>query len=290
MEGTSHVGQRLQQFLDHYKLTARQAAVRMGDEKSGKIYKLLSGDAKPGFDTLTQMMAVWPELSADWLVMGRGAMLRNGAAASDAPAALPGKTPPRGVFSQQLVTVTIDKTGKDATLMVPLMAQAGYPTHFNDPVFLEDMRSYTIPSFERGSYRAFEVDGLSMYPTFAPSDVVVCSLVDRWDLLRPGQCYVVVTAENVLLKRINTPITDPTATVELLSDNLSYETYSVPVEDVMQLWMVRGFVSTTVPSRPDPKDDVLDRLREAVESLGNDYHEVRRFMDDTRGQTFMKAS
>ena len=290
MEATPHVGQRLQQFLDHYKLTARQAAVKMGDEKSGKIYKLLSGDAKPGFDTLTKMLAVWPELSADWLVMGRGPMVHGKAAVGNAPS--PPTAPARGVFSQQLVTVTVDRTGKDATLMVPLTAQAGYPTHFNDRVFLEDMKPYTVPGFEMGSYRAFEVDGLSMYPTFAPSDVVVCSLVDRWDLLRPGRCYVVVTAENVLLMRINTPITDPTASVELVSDNITYETYSVPVEDVMQVWMVRGYVSTTIQSRPDPKGDVLERLQEAIETLGHDYHEVRRFMEEsTRGRgPLMKAA
>ena len=133
MEPTAHVSQRLQQVLDHYQLTARQAAVKMGDEKSGKIYKLLSGDAKPGFDTLTQMLEVWPELSADWLVMGRGPMVHG---AEQAPPAAKSKgaeskqqsEPWKNLGNFNVLTVTVDRDGKENTLLVPLKAQAGYPS------------------------------------------------------------------------------------------------------------------------------------------------------------------
>ena len=288
MEPTAHVSQRLQQVLDHYQLTARQAAVKMGDEKSGKIYKLLSGDAKPGFDTLTQMLEVWPELSADWLVMGRGPMVRGGEAE---PAKASGKAqaadskqqsePWKNLGNFKVLTVTVDREGKENTLLVPLTAQAGYPSLCNEAVYLQDMQPYHLPGFEWGTYRAFEVSGTSMSPTFGHKDIVVCSVVDRKDLLKPWECYVIVTSENLLLKRVSTVITEADETFELHSDNPGYEPYRLPVADIQQLWMVRGYLSTSIPARPmDKTVQTMERLQEVIELLGHDYHEVRRFLEE----------
>ncbi len=281
MEAKTQVSQRLQQFLDHYKLTARQAAVKMGDEKSGKIYKLLSGDAKPGFDTLTQMLEVWPDLSADWLVMGRGPMVHDGSKAKSEKSNATGG----GLNNWQVLTITVDRDGEENTLLVPLAAQAGYPSLCNEAVYLSDMKPYHLPGFERGTYRAFEVSGVSMSPTFGHRDIVVCSVVDRKELLKPWECYVVVTSENVLLKRISATITDPKGTVELHSDNPGYEPYRIPVADIMQLWMVRGYLSSSIPARPmDRTVQTMERLQEVIELLGHDYHEVRRFLEENSTQ------
>ena len=110
--------------------------------------------------------------------------------------------------------------------------------------------------------------------------------MDRWDLLRPEESYVLVTAENVLLKRLVAPITDRRGTIALHSDNTGqhrairgntgqYGVHTMPVADLLELWMVRGYVSTKAPGRPDSAGE---RLREAVEELGHNYHKVLRFL------------
>ena len=92
-----------------------------------------SGDAKPGFDTLTQMLEVWPELLADWLVMGRGPMVRG--EQTPAPASKPaGDWTNWGNF--QVLTVTVDGDKNENMLLVPLTAQAGYPLLHNEAVYL----------------------------------------------------------------------------------------------------------------------------------------------------------
>ena len=282
MENVTNVGQRLQLVLDHYKLTARQAAVKMGDEKSGKIYKLLSGDAKPGFDTLTQMLELWPELSADWFVTGRGAMVRG----PEKPAAS-GKGAATGPTPQGRVHALADPGDGDReenTVLVPIAAQASYPSLFTEGKYLQDLKRYHLPGFERGSYRAFEVSGVGMSPTFGHKDIVVCSFVDRKDLLKPWECYVVVTSENILFKRIGSVIADADEAFELHSDNPGYEPYRLPVADITQLWMVRGCLSTSIPARPlDRTKQAMERLEKAIELLGHDYHEVRRYLEESAG-------
>lgn len=68
------------------------------------------------------------------------------------------------------------------------------------------------------------------------------------------------------------------------SDNPGYEPYRLPVADIQQLWMVRGYLSTSIPARPlDRTAQTMARLQEVIELLGHDYHEVRRYLEESAG-------
>lgn len=122
-----------------------------------------------------------------------------------------------------------------------------------------------------------------MSPTFGYKDIVVCSVVDRKSLLKPWEYYV-VTSENLLLKRISAVITDADETFELHSDNPGYEPYQLPVADIQQLWMVRSYLSTSIPARPmDRTAQTMERLQEVIELPGHNYHEVRRYLQESVG-------
>ena len=179
----------------------------------------------------------------------------------------------------QVLTAAIDNTRKENTLLVPLTTQARYAACCNEATYLQDVKRYYLPGFEGGAYRAFEVEGGSMSPTFGSSDIVVCSLVDRWDLLKPRECYVVVTTENLLLKRINVVITDQSSTFELHSDNPGYEPYRLPVADLKELWLVRGYLSRIVPARPVNLEASTERLQELVDRLGRDFQDAGQALD-----------
>lgn len=281
MESTAGVGERIKQVLAHYQLNANQASQKLGHANASKVYKFLAGDFKPGYDSLVELLSTWPEISGDWLVMGRGSMLRTGMGATDAESGnklLP-TTPQRGLTSGQVLAVTVDRTGKENTLFVPVEAQAGYQRSFNEAKFLQDMVPYHLPGFEGKTYRAFEVSGNSMYPSYKHKDIVVCSFVDRWDLLQPDESYVLVTPENLLLKRLVAPITDRRGTIDLHSDNTGqYRVFTMPAADLLELWMVRGVVSSQAPGRPD---SALERLRDAIEEMGHNYQEVVRFLNNS---------
>jgi phage repressor protein C with HTH and peptisase S24 domain len=281
MENPTGVSERIKQILAHYQLNANQASQKLGHTNASKVYKFLAGDFKPGYDSLVELLATWPEISGDWLLLGRGPMLRSeaGASAADAPPAKAATVPQRAVSSGQVLMITVDRTGKENTLLVPMTAQAGYRHSYNEEAYLKDMVPYHLPGFGDGTMRAFEVSGDSMAPTYRHRDIVVCSYVDRWDLLRPDESYVLVTSENVLLKRLVAPITDRRGVVELHSDNSGqYGVYQLPVADLLELWMVRGFVSNNAPGRPD---NANDRLRQVIEEMGHNYHEVLRFLSNS---------
>ena len=279
-------GGRIKQLFEHYRLSTYEANQKLGYARSSKLYKVLSGDVKPSYETTTDLLSAFPEVSAEWLLMGKGPMLRTAQPEQSAqadPIELPKPTMQlqRAVFSNaQIHTVTVDRTGNESTMLVPLAVQAGYPTLCNEAVYLQDMKSYELPGFEYGEYRAFEVDGDSMHPTFRHRDIVVCKHVDRLDLLKPDECYVIVTLENLLLKRIPAVITDRRGMFELHSDNPAFKPYKLPVADLQQLWIVRGYLSTNIPGKPDyTAARLMERLQEVIELLGHDYNEVRQFLN-----------
>ena len=62
---------RLQQFLDLEKLSAARFAEIMGLQRSG-ISHLLSGRNKPGYDFITRFLKHFPQINAEWFLLGIG--------------------------------------------------------------------------------------------------------------------------------------------------------------------------------------------------------------------------
>ncbi len=278
MEDNNNIGERLKTFLDRKNLNVRQASQLLGHEKPSKLYKLVNNDAKPGCDTLIELVNKWPDLSLDWLVMGSDKPTPY--ADSDLaslPAAARPAMPMRGVDTGRVLAVTVDRMGKSNIVHVPSRVQAGYTRSFDEPAYLQDLTPYTLPFFTSGTLRSFEVEGNSMEPTFRTRDVVVCQHVDRLDLLQPGHCYVVVMDGNVLVKRLHEPITHRRQMVALYSDNPGYRPTQVPAEDILQLWLVRGFISTNVPAG---LGDAQLRLLQQIDALGLDPDEVGRYLTE----------
>ena len=279
-ENTSTVVGRIQAMFAHYGLNASSASKLLGYSSTSKLYKILQG-SEPSLPTLVEFLDKWPDVSIEWLVQGRGPMLRSGAGETMLPApagrVLTADRLP-AINSGQVITITVDKDGEDNTELVPVAAQAGYAVQHNEAVFVSDLPRYRIPGFESGKFRAFEVSGDSMEPTLNHRDIVVCSLVDNWRLLIPGDVYVVVTDESVMLKRIHHRITDLAGTVELHSDNPHRRPYAMECVEITQLWRVRGYVSSYIPSAPDV---TIERLWEVIEVLGFDKGEVRRHLAES---------
>ncbi|GAB2855381.1 hypothetical protein GCM10027044_14020 [Hymenobacter ruber] len=176
--------------------------------------------------------------------------------------------------------VTVDDKGNENTVLVSIPAQAGYSMSHNEAVYLQQFGTYKIPGFERGEFRAFEVAGDSMEPTINHRDVVVATRVEELRLLEPGEVYVVVTPESVMLKRIKHRLRSDDKEVTLFSDNPHRLPYGIETRDIIELWRVRGYI----PSAPDI---TVERLWEVIEQLGFDRGEVRKHLieNSTSGAT-----
>jgi phage repressor protein C with HTH and peptisase S24 domain len=273
------VADRLNELTRFYGLNANSLTHKLNYPNNSKMYKLLGG-TEPSFPTLVDILRAFPDVSPDWLVLGNGQMLRgeSGGAAAPAPSTARAVATERlpAINSGRVLTITVDRDGEDNTELVPVAAQAGYTLQHNEGV-VKELPRYRVPGFENGKFRAFEVSGDSMEPTLNHRDIVVCSYVDNWRLLVPGDVYVVVTDESVMLKRIRQRITDRASEVMLYSDNPHRPPYPMECSEITELWRVRGYVSSYLPSTPDV---TAERLWEVIDALGLDRGAVRAHLEE----------
>ena len=69
-----------------------------------------------------------------------------------------------------------------------------------------------------------------------PGSIVVGRYVDNWYEVKDGTTYIVVSAnDGIVYKRVFNQI-DDTGNLVLRSDNPSYPPYTIPVEDVLEVW------------------------------------------------------
>jgi len=67
---------RLLKFITREELTSARFAEIIGVQPSS-ISHILSGRNKPGFDFIQKILANFPTLSAEWLIMGRGPVYKQ---------------------------------------------------------------------------------------------------------------------------------------------------------------------------------------------------------------------
>ncbi|MBD2767893.1 helix-turn-helix transcriptional regulator [Hymenobacter sp. BT664] len=86
------IDQRFAQLIQQFGLTKNSFAISLGKTAS-VIQHLIDGRNKPGYDLLCKVFEIYPNVSRDWLLLGRGPMLVSGEPApkpiTPAPAAAP---------------------------------------------------------------------------------------------------------------------------------------------------------------------------------------------------------
>jgi transcriptional regulator with XRE-family HTH domain len=68
--------ERILQILKHTGMTATKLADEIGVQRSG-ISHMISGRNQPSYDFMIKLLKRFPELSAEWLLRGKGQMISS---------------------------------------------------------------------------------------------------------------------------------------------------------------------------------------------------------------------
>ncbi len=66
---------RLQKILAHLNISSANLAEKIGVQRSS-ISHIISGRNKPSFDFILKLLESYNEINAEWLIMGKGSMLK----------------------------------------------------------------------------------------------------------------------------------------------------------------------------------------------------------------------
>ena len=152
-----------------------------------------------------------------------------------------------GGKGREVLAITVDANNRENVELVPQKAYAGYMAGFQDPDFVKDLPKMSLPMLPRNkTHRAFEIKGDSMLP-IQPGSVIFGEYVDGVDSIKNGKLYILVTKhDGIVFKRVFS-FADQQEKLLLVSDNRTYEPYSISTEDVMEIWAAKAYFSNQFP-------------------------------------------
>ncbi len=162
-----------------------------------------------------------------------------------------------------ILTIIEDLNGNERIVHVPVQAQAGYPGKSIDPIFIQQLPSYhlPIPRLNSGStMRSYEVTGDSMEPILFNGDIVISSYMHAitWEKnLREDLMYVIITDSDVFVKRITNRIREEKILL-LHSDNTSYPSFSLKIDQVKEIWLVKAKISSMLDRAKSPENSEIE--------------------------------
>ena len=92
------MNERILKFLQIEGINAKQFASEIGVLNSS-VSHVLSGRNKPSFDFIQKILNRYNHLSADWLILGKGPMLKGSVTITDTPVAAVAKPKESNLFS-----------------------------------------------------------------------------------------------------------------------------------------------------------------------------------------------
>lgn len=142
-----------------------------------------------------------------------------------------------------LFPITVDADNDDLIEIVPAKASAGYLNGYDDPEYIEQLQKIKLPFLPTGKHRAFPIKGDSMLPMKDGAFVIGKFIEDRNEI-KTGRTYVLVTLnDGMVYKRVMNNI-DFNGSLLLMSDNKTYNDYSVPIDEVLEIWEFTCSINT----------------------------------------------
>lgn len=142
-----------------------------------------------------------------------------------------------------LFPITVDNDNENLIEIVPVKASAGYLAGYDDPEYIEQLQKIKLPFLPTGKHRAFPIKGDSMLPMKSGSFVIGRFVEDRTDI-KSGKTYVLITLnDGMVYKRVMNNI-EFNGSLLLISDNKAFHDYSVPINEVLELWEFTCSINT----------------------------------------------
>lgn len=178
----------------------------------------------------------------------------------------------------RILPILVNSDNEELIPLVPVKAAAGYMNNYDDVEFVENLPKFSLPVKElsQGTYRAFQIKGDSMLPI--PSNTYILSeYVENWNWIKSGACYIIVSKEEgVVYKRVYNKL-EQEQLLELHSDNVEYETFTIPASEIVEVWKARGYLSFELPEVQNQKSSsTVDELTTMMLQLKSEVDELKK--------------
>ncbi len=147
---------------------------------------------------------------------------------------------------------------------------AEYSQQFQQPDYLSRLPVLRLPMLPAGHYRAFEADADFAFP----GALLAGQHVRNWFDIADGRLYVLVTKMGVLCRRVFNQVKTK-GILLLTTDRPTTPSSEVLLNDVLEVWEVRAFVSQQLPDGSMADRAALSRIRQLADELRAETERLR---------------
>ncbi|OSY89263.1 XRE family transcriptional regulator [Tenacibaculum holothuriorum] len=163
-----------------------------------------------------------------------------------------------------LFPITVNDNEEDLIEIIPTEASAGYLLGYDDPEYIEQLQRIKLPFLPVGKHRAFPIKGNSMHPMKDGAFVVAKFIESIYDV-KDGVSYIIVTKnDGITYKRVYSRIEENNSLL-LIPDNKNYQSYNVPISEVVELWEFTCSINT---QEYDERDLKISSIAGMLTELG----------------------
>lgn len=168
----------------------------------------------------------YPQYSAEWLLTGKGEMLKN-------------STPK----SPEVLIKKVDSNSKEGIPLIPLDAVAGFPATDSSFAYMENCERYIIPEFQdKGADFIIRVSGDSMIPLYYSGDLIACHKIHDIRFFQWGTVYVLETSQGILVKRIMESIEHDDCILCTSENDTVHRPFLLPKDDIRSMSTIVGLI------------------------------------------------
>ncbi|MBC8048336.1 MAG: LexA family transcriptional regulator [Fimbriimonadaceae bacterium] len=265
----NHLAKNLKHLRSKRKISQQELADMLSVGRTA-VANIEANLANPGHKTLLEIVRIF-DISLDELLHRDLSKQLKEVATRDIEKG-------SGTIIYRPLVITVDDAGEENIVMVDTKAAAGYPTRFLEPEFYKELPAFKLPGtdYRNGTFRCFQIDGDSMQDSLQHGDYVIARFCDdHYKDIREGYIHVVVTNDNVLVKRVINKI-DTDGKMYLLSDNDAYPEIAVDADNIKELWYVKSKLSTYMPVKKNDLDKLVGDLTMQLQVLKNRLDNIER--------------
>ena len=215
--------QRIKQFIDFKKVNVSTFEKKI-NFSNGAFASQLKNNKTIGVDKLENILNVYSDLNADWLLTGKGDMIRKEIKIKGIP-----------FYDTEVIA------GRDLVVNMDVVSE---------PVEMIDAGDWF-----RDADGAMRVHGDSMQTKYPPGSIIAFKEVMDRELIIFGRDYVIETSEYRILKRLQKNITSAYVLACSYNEdkdavgNLIHAPFEVPLNKISRLFSVLGKVERDESSR-----------------------------------------